>query len=254
VPGDATPEEAASHDLQGVGVVIDEDAMASEGDSGLAEGSAAGEEVEELIAATGVDLDDAVEDASGFLVGVTGFLAAIGADDGVPPGIGGGFSAGGLFLADKIWGHVRDAVALGEVELVVGGVAGVPEDVVVFGGPAGSGTGAVIVGPDDFVDEGVATEDEVEEDLAVVDLSIVDVEEEAAIGMKEAMGFDEARFEEGEVVVEEVWVFLGTDLDVAVAESMEAGFGSLGIADDGDVVAGLDATGVEGGIDVDQVD
>ena len=46
-------------------------------------------------------LDDAFEDAEGFLGGVAGFLFAGGADDGVPPDVGGGFAAGGFFGADE---------------------------------------------------------------------------------------------------------------------------------------------------------
>ena len=75
-----------------------------------------------------------------------------------------------------------------------------------LGGPAFGGARAVVVGPDDFVLEACAAEDLVEQDLAVVDFAGVEVEEERAGGGEDAVGFDEARAEEGEVVVEGVGV------------------------------------------------
>jgi len=70
----------------------------------------------------------------------------------------------------------------------------------------GTRLAAVVVGPDDFVDEGLAAEDGVEEDLGVVGLAVVDVEEERAGGGEEAVGFFEARADEGGEVVECVGV------------------------------------------------
>ena len=71
-----------------------------------------------------------------------------------------------------------------------------------LGGPAAVRAGAVVVGPDDLVEEALAPEDGVEQDLAVVDLAVVDVEVERAVGGEDAVRLDEARLEEGEVVVE----------------------------------------------------
>ncbi len=224
---------------------------------GEAGGAAAGEEVEDAVAGVGVDADDAVEDAEGLLGGVAGLLLAGGRDDGVPPDVGGGLAAGALGRADELGGHVGDAVAGVEVEGVVLGVAGVPEDVVVLGGPAGGGAGAVVVGPDDLVLEAGSGEDLVEQDLAVVDLAGVDVEEEAAGGGEQAVGLEEAGAEEAEVVGEEVGVAVGgggSDGLGAVAMAAEAGAIAGGVADGLDAGAGLAAAGVEGRIDVDEVD
>ena len=147
------------HDGDGLGVGVDEEEAAAVLRGGFAGGSAAGEEVEDEVSGVGVDADDAFEDAEGLLGGVAGLLLSCGADDGVPPDVSGGFAAGGLFGADERGGHVGDAVDLVEVEGVEVGVAGVPEDVVVLGGPAFFCAGAVVVGPDDLVLEAGATED-----------------------------------------------------------------------------------------------
>ncbi len=96
-----------------------------------------------------------------------------------------------------------------------------------LGGPAVAGLAAVVVGPDDLVAEVVAAEDFVEQDLGVVRLAGVEMEEERAGGGEEAVSFEEARAEEGEVVVEGVGVVgrgvLG-DFVAGVAEAV-AGFG-----------------------------
>src|SRR3712207_7594850 len=52
----------------------------------------------------------------------------------------------------------------------------VHEDRVVLRGPPPCRPGAVVVGPDDLVEEVLAAEDAVEQDLAVVRLAVVDVE------------------------------------------------------------------------------
>ena len=77
-----------------------------------------------------------------------------------------------------------------------------------LGRPFLVGAAAVIVGPDDLVEEAVAAEDAVEEHLAVVDFAVVDVEVERAAGGEQAVGLDQARLEEGEEIVEEIGVGL----------------------------------------------
>ena len=71
-----------------------------------------------------------------------------------------------------------------------------------LGGPPARGAPAVVVGPDDLVEEAVAPEDAVEQHLAVVHLAVVDVEVEGAVGGEDAVGLAQPRLEEGEVVVE----------------------------------------------------
>jgi acyl dehydratase len=207
-----------------------------------------------------VDADDAFEDAEGFLGGVAGFFFAGGGDDGVPPDVGWGFAAGGFFGADKTRGHVGYAVRGGEVKGVVGGMFGVPEDVVVLGGPAFSAACAVVICPDDLVLEAgspraaVQGEDFVEHDLAVVDLAGVDMEEERASRRQDTVGFGEARSKEAEEVVKGVGVAgCGGEFLGAVALPSEAGAVASGVADGLDAVALLRGAGVEGRVDVDEL-
>ena len=72
-----------------------------------------------------------------------------------------------------------------------------------LGGPAASAAGAVVVCPDDLVEEALATEDLIEQELAVVRLAVVDVEVQRALACEQAMRVLQARREEREVVVEE---------------------------------------------------
>ena len=76
------------------------------------------------------------EDAERFLGRVAGLFLAVGWHDGVPPDVRGRLSTRGLFGADQPRRHVRDAIHLIVVECEVGRVFGIPEDVVVLGGPA----------------------------------------------------------------------------------------------------------------------
>ena len=75
-----------------------------------------------------------------------------------------------------------------------------------LGRPAPRGARAVVVGPDDLVEEALASEDLVEQQLAVVRLAVVDVEVERALARQQPVRVLEARREEREVVVEAVAV------------------------------------------------
>ena len=175
----------------------------------------------------------------------------------MPPDIGWRLAAGCLGCADESRRHVGDAVALVEVEGVAPGIPGVPEDVVVLGGPAFGGSCAVVVGPDDLVLEAVATKDLVEHDLAVVDFAVVDVEEEGAGGREDSVRFDQARAQEAEEVVEAVAVACASALLLqhfgAVAPAAEADAVACFVANGLHLGAALAFAGVEGGIDVDQL-
>ena len=59
----------------------------------------------------------------------------------------------------------------------------VDEDRVVLRRPSALRARAVVVGPDDLVQEALAAEDPVEQELAVVSLAVVDVEVEGAVGV-----------------------------------------------------------------------
>lgn len=75
-----------------------------------------------------------------------------------------------------------------------------------LGRPAAPAARAVVIGPDDLVEEVLATEDLVEQQLAVVRLAVVDVEVERARLVEQSVRVSQARFEEGEEVRELVGV------------------------------------------------
>ncbi len=87
-----------------------------------------------------------------------------------------------------------------------------------------------------------------------MDFAGVDVEEEGAVRGEEAMGFEEAGAEEGEVVGEVVWVGGGLRIGLlAVGVAAEAEACGGGVTFGFDAGAALDGAGVKGGIDVDEV-
>jgi hypothetical protein len=110
-------------------------------------------------------------------------------------------------------GAIRDTLDLVSVEGVFLGIFDVDEDVVVFRWPLPGRPRAVIVGPDDFVQETLASEDGIEQDFAVVNFSIVDVEIEAAVRRQQTMGLGQSWLKEGQIIVEQVSKCLGADLD-----------------------------------------
>jgi hypothetical protein len=147
---------------------------------------------------------DALQDAERLLRRIARLLAATGRDDRVPPDVGRRLAARGLRDSDELGSQVGDAIDLVVVERVVLGIHDVPEDVVVLGGPAPFGASAVVVRPDDLVHEPVPTEDLVEENLAVVDLAVVEVHEERSARLQHPPGLDQARLEEARQVVEAI--------------------------------------------------
>ena len=62
-----------------------------------------------------------------------------------------------------------------------------------LGRPAAPGARAVVVGPDDLVEEALAAEDLVEQQLAVVRLAVVDVEVQRALAREQPVGLLQAR-------------------------------------------------------------
>ena len=68
-------------------------------------------------------------------------------------------------------------------------------------GPAAPRPGAVVVGPDDLVQEALTAEDLVEQNLAVVSLTVVDVEVERPVVAEQPVGLVQPRPDEAEVVV-----------------------------------------------------
>ena len=109
------------------------------------------------------------------------------------------------------------------VEEVPAGVADVDEDRVVLRRPAPLRLGAVVVGPHELVQEALAAEDLVEQQLHVVRLALVEVQVERALGVEQAVDLAQARLEEAEVVVEAVAVGRALEQLGAVAAAAEPG-------------------------------
>jgi hypothetical protein len=81
--------------------------------------------------------------------------------------------------------------------VVAARVLDVDEDRVVLGRPAALGAPAVVVGPDDLVEEAAPAEELVEQDLDVVGLARVEVHVERAVVGQQPAGVLQARAQEG---------------------------------------------------------
>lgn len=77
----------------------------------------------------------------------------------MPPDIGGGFSSFGFLWTNQVGRHIRNSVHGGKVERIVFGIFCIPEDRIVFGGPLLLGSGTIVISPDYFVHEAVASKD-----------------------------------------------------------------------------------------------
>ena len=98
----------------------------------------------------------------------------------MPPHVGRALAALALLGRDEARRHVGLAVDRVGVEQVALRVLDVDEDRVVLRRPAVARLGAVVVGPDQLVEEALAAEQLVEQQLAVVRLAVVDVEVQRA--------------------------------------------------------------------------
>ncbi len=122
-----------------------------------------------------------------------------------------------------------------------------------LGGPSPLGPGAVVVGPDDLVEEALAAEDLIEQELAVVRLAIVDVEVEAAVLAQQAVRLEQPWLEEGQVVVEAIAVAGLREERRFVAATLKARALPLPVLHRLERAAGLQLAGVERRVDVDQL-
>ena len=84
--------------------------------------------------------------------------------------------------------------------MMLAGGTDVDEDRVVLGGPPPPRLRAVVVAPDDLVEERFATEDLVEQQLAVVSLAVIDVEVERPVPRQQPPGHLQPRCQEREVI------------------------------------------------------
>ena len=76
---------------------------------------------------------------------------------------------------------------------------------------------AVIVRPDDLVEEAFAPEDLIQQHLAVMHLAVINVKVQAAIGGQNAFGFDQARLEECQEIVKDIAVGFEANLGRGIA-------------------------------------
>ena len=190
----------------------------------------------------------------GLLGRIAGLLGAVGGNDRVKPHVGGPLAPRGLLGADQARGHVGLALHRVGVEVVRARGAHVGEDRVVLGGPAAARLGAVVIGPDDLVEERVAPEHLVEQELAVVGLAIVDVEVQRAVRGQQLPRPRQARLQEAQVVAERVVVAEALQQAGAVAAAAEAHPGGAGVGRGRHRAPRLRPAGVERRVDVDEIE
>ena len=159
---------------------------------------------------------------SGFCVGIAGLLAPGRRHDRVPPDVGGELAALGLLGRHEPRSHVGLAVDGIRVEPVARRILDVHQDRVVLGRPALAGLGAVVVRPDQLVEEAVAAEQSVEQHLRVVRLAVVEMQVQRAVVGEQAPRLFEPRLEEAPVVVEPVVVGAKVAAQPLVLATVEA--------------------------------
>ncbi len=250
-PGDIP--KAPVHHFHGLRIVIHQYELAAEFQADSAGGAAASEEIQHGIAGVGRGGNHATEYPQRFLGGVAGLFLAVGGDDGVPPGIRRQLAERGFGLTHQAGRHVRNAVDGILVEGVVFGIFDIQQDVVMLGRPAVFRPAAVVIRPDDLVQEALPPEDGIQQDFAVMHLAVVNVEIQAARWFEQTVRLAEARFEEGQVIVKDIGIPFRADLDGLIAPSAEAGAIAIFVLFRADLRARLGFAGVERRIDVDQV-
>ena len=113
----------------------------------------------------------------------------------------GSLPAGGFVRADEAWGHVRDPVDVVDIEGPLGGFR-VPQDVVVLFWPAVPGAAAVVVGPDDLVQEPFGPEQLVEQEPRVMGGVKIEVEVDRPGRSEDPVDLGEALVKERQVLRE----------------------------------------------------
>ena len=91
-----------------------------------------------------------------------------------------------------------------------------------LGRPATARARAIVIRPDDFVQEARPAEDLVQEHLYVVDLAVVEVDVQGPAGLQHPAHFAQARGEKREVVGVDVQVARGAQRNRTVATPLEA--------------------------------
>src|SRR5512133_2465947 len=134
------------------------------------------------------------------------------------------------------------------------GVFDIQQDVVMLGRPAVLGTAAVVIRPDDHVQKAIPPENGVKQDLTVMHLAVINVEVQAAGRFEQAVSLIKAWFEERQVVVKDIGIAFGADLDGLVAPAAETSTVAVLAAFGADLGARLSPASVEWRVNVDQVD
>src|SRR5581483_12033569 len=138
--------------------------------------------------------------------------------------------AGRFLRSDKARRHVGDPLDCLGVEVVFLGILDKHQDIVVLWRPFRLRARAVVIGPNDFVQEAVAPEDRVQKYLAVVHLSVIDVEVQGARSLEDSLKFSEPRLQKIEVIIIDVQVSGLPNPDRSVTLALEAGPISLLVA------------------------
>ena len=181
-------------------------------------------------------------------------LAPICRHDGKPPGIGRELATRSFVRADQAWGHVGDPVDIFDIEGPFGGFR-VPQDVVVLFRPAVTRPAAVVVGPDDLVQEPLGPEQLVEQEPGVVGGVKIEVEVDRSCRSQHSVDLGEALVQERQVLRE------GHVVSVAVARdhfelvhAVGKTLASLGTGTSANGAQGTHLLRPEGGVDVNEVD
>ncbi len=252
--------KAFHHNLHGLGVVVDQNEPPPELETAFPHRTATCKKVQYHLTGTGGGPHDAVDHTQRLLGWITGLFATVGGNDGVPPGVGRQLAPRGFLGSNQAGRHIGLAVDVIGVEGVMLRVFSVPKDVIVLGRPFLARASAVIVSPDDLIQERVATKDLVEQKLAVMHLAVIDVEIKTGVWLEDAVSLHQPRLEEGQVVVENVGISFRAELDRLVAPPLEAGaiagcrIGERADLASADLSAALDLSGVERRVDVNKID
>ena len=118
--------------------------------------------------------------------------------------------------------------------------------------PAPPRATAVVIRPDDLVDEALSAKDLVQKNLAVVGFPVVDVEVQSAVGAQQTAGVLEPWPDVPQVVVEHVAVGSSAKSHGAVPPAAETDPVTVVAAHGRQLLPPLDLAAVERGIDVDE--
>src|SRR3954451_1785479 len=192
--------QTAPHDVDRVGVGIDEHEVPTELPARGAERAAARKEVQAPALRSRRRGDDPAHHGFRLLRRVAGLLLARRVHDRRPPDRRRHLAARGLLGPDEPGRHVRLAFDLGGVEPVLAAALDVDEDRVVLGRPAVLRPAAVVVGPDQLVEEVLLAEELVEQQLDPVGLAVVEVYVERAVAGQKISCTLQFRAQKAEIV------------------------------------------------------